>query len=1097
MFGKTHFGRITALWTLFLLGGMSSVFGAGFKQLHGHVPVAAKNLTAIGRVPATNELHLAIGVPLRDPAGLDKFLADVYNPASPNYRHFLVPTEFTARFSATEADYAAVKQFARTNGFKISGEHGNRLLLSVTAKAADIERAFHFKLKKFKHPTTAREFFAPDVEPTVDAALAVVDVSGLSDYYQLHPKLQKMDIKTVAPKNGSAPDGYSYIGDDFRNAYAPGVTLTGAGQSVGLVQFDGFYSNDISAYAVAAGGGRTNIVIQTVLLDNYGGGITSANGNGEVSLDIEMAMAMAPGLAKIVVFEAPNNTAYFNDVLNAMAASNQIKNLSCSWGGGGPNASSETIFKTMAAQGQSFFNASGDSDAFTGSVPFPSESPNITQVGGTTLTMNSGGGAYTSETVWNWGWDQNANGGAGGYVGSSGGTSTTYAIPSWQLGISMTSNGGSTTMRNIPDVALTADNCYVKYGNGTSGAFGGTSCAAPLWAGFMALVNQQAATTGHASIGFANPSLYTIGKSASYTNCFHDTTTGDNSWLNSAGNYSAVTGYDLCTGWGTPNGQNLIDTLVELADKLGILPWTGFNSIGIFGGPFSPNQQNFTLTNSGTNSFSWQVINLPVWLTAQPSDGTLLAGEHTNVSLDLNLVASNLFIGVYQTNFWITNLTTYVGQIIPASLQIIDSLALSTTNSFTAYGVVGGPFSPGSQTFVFTNLSASPVGWSLINTSSWLSASGSSGTLSPIEETNVTISLNSTANSLAMGNYYATIGLSNQTSHFLHNCQIALQITDSLVLMTTNGFTAYGAVGGPFSPGSQAVVFTNLSASPVAWSIINTSSWLSVSSDKGSIVGNSSVSVTVATNATTASLAVGTYSTTLVLSNQSSCFTESLVFSAAVGQNIVQNGGFEMGDFTGWNLNGDGYDVNYVDSSPQHPPHSGAYCALLGEMYSLAYLSQTLATVAGQQYLLSFWLANDYRGTPDIFQASWNGTNIYTINNPMGMDWTNLNFIVTATSPTTTLDFAAENDPGYFGLDDVSVTPIPTPSFTGYSQTANGFVFTWNSLPSLTYLVQYKTNLLQANWMDLATNIATANTFSYTNLSGADPSRFYRVQLLP
>ena len=106
----------------------------------------------------------------------------------------------------------------------------------------------------------------------------------------------------------------------------------------------------------------------------------------------------------------------------------------------------------MAAQGQSFFNASGDDDAYTGLIPFPGDTPYITQVGGTTLTTSGPGGAWVSETVWNW----------GDGIGSGGGISTQYPIPSWQTNISMTANQGSTTMRNTPDVALTADNVYVR-----------------------------------------------------------------------------------------------------------------------------------------------------------------------------------------------------------------------------------------------------------------------------------------------------------------------------------------------------------------------------------------------------------------------------------------------------------------------------------------------------------------------------------------------------------------------------------------------------------------------------------------------------------
>ena len=137
----------------------------------------------------------------------------------------------------------------------------------------------------------------------------------------------------------------------------------------------------------------------------------------------------------------------------------------------------------------------------------------MTIVGGTTLsTVNS---AWSSETVWNWGIEFGEDG-----VGSSGGISTTYAIPSWQTNINMTANKGSTTFRNIPDVALTGDNIWVIYGGGASGSFGGTSCASPLWAGFMALVNQQAVSVGKPTMGFVNPAIYAIGTIPNYTIVF-------------------------------------------------------------------------------------------------------------------------------------------------------------------------------------------------------------------------------------------------------------------------------------------------------------------------------------------------------------------------------------------------------------------------------------------------------------------------------------------------------------------------------------------------------------------------------------------------
>ena len=312
-------------------------------------------LVSDGSLPASSPLRLAIGVSPRDEKGLDDLLAELYDPASTNYHRYLSPDEFTARFGPTPAEYQKVIEFARTNGLTITATQATRLVLDVQGSAADVQRAFHVTLLSYRHPTENRNFFAPDREPSVDANVPVKDIQGLSDFERPHPKLRKMDTRLMVPKNGTSPDGSgSFFGDDFRNAYAPDTTLTGAGQAIGLMQFDGFYAGDIATYAAAAGNGRTNITLQTVLLDGYDGTPTTGpnSGNGEVSLDIEMAMAMAPGLARIVLFEAGPN-GFQNDILSAMAASNSVKNLSCSWGWpGGPSNTTDVIFKQMAAQGQ-------------------------------------------------------------------------------------------------------------------------------------------------------------------------------------------------------------------------------------------------------------------------------------------------------------------------------------------------------------------------------------------------------------------------------------------------------------------------------------------------------------------------------------------------------------------------------------------------------------------------------------------------------------------------------------------------------------------------------------------------------------------------
>lgn len=564
IFLKIGFGMLVAasLTPAVLVAAPGSV-----KQISGHVPQAVSHLTATGQLNATNHLRLSIGLPLHNREMLTNLLQQIYDPSSQNYHQYLTPEQFTAQFGPTEADYQAVLDFAKKSGFKIVHTHDNRMVVGVEGKVADVERALHVTMKTYRHPHEARDFYAPDAEPTVAADLPVLSIQGMNNYALPRPLLHRMPASSGTPAAGTGP-GRSYIGQDFRNAYAPGTTLNGSGQIVGLLQFDGYLASDIAAYEALAG--LTNVPLQNVLLDGFDG--SAGVNNDEVCLDIETSIAMAPALAKVVVFEAgPFGNP--NDILSSMVASNQIKQFSASWGYF-TDATTEQLYQQLALQGQTFLNASGDGDAWVGPIPYGScEDPNITIIGGTTLTMNGQGVSYASEKVWNWGFAGGYGWNPDGYVGSSGGISTDVTIPSWQQGINMTTNHGSTTMRNVPDVALTADNVFVISSGGSQGVFGGTSCASPLWAGFMALVNQQAAANGRQPIGFLAPQVYAIAKTASYTNVFHDTTVGDNTWDQSLTNFFAVPGYDLCTGLGTPNGTNFINALAPATNSAVVTPF--------------------------------------------------------------------------------------------------------------------------------------------------------------------------------------------------------------------------------------------------------------------------------------------------------------------------------------------------------------------------------------------------------------------------------------------------------------------------------------------------------------------------------------------
>jgi hypothetical protein len=292
----------------------------------------------------------------------------------------------------------------------------------------------------------------------------------------------------------------------------------------------------------------------------------------------------------------------------------------------------------------------------------------------------------------------------------------------------------------------------------------------------------------------------------------------------------------------------------------------------------------------------------------------------------------------------------------------------------------------------------------------------------------------------------------------------------------------------------------------LTWSVTTTSAWLQVSSGGGSLAAGATTSLIASLTASAKNLAIGNYTANLLFSNWNSRVTQTVPFTLNVLQSLVQNGGFETGDFSNWTLVGNtvvttpsGTTIyNAVEDLTNYPltVHSGSHGAFLGDI-QLATLSQTLATVPGEIYLLSFWLDNPTNGTTQKFQVNWNGITIYNVLNPSAFSWTNLRFLVTATSNNTLLQFGAENDPAYFGLDDVSVTDVPAAKFQTASSTAGTFHVSWATTTGLVYQVQYKTNLLQTDWINLNKPIlATTNMLSMSDISSSG-RRFYRLMVSP
>ena len=584
---KRCFVLRTLFWGLLALNSSTLVLAG--PVLKGHVLDEIESLPKQGAVEDNASLTLGIGLPLRDPQGLQDLLNRLYNPQDPLYRHFLKPDEFTQRFGPSESDYQALRAFLESQGLKVAHAFSNRLLLDVSGSASTIRRVFHVNLDYYQRADGSR-FYANDSDPTPDSPVPINHISGLNNFHKPFPKLKKIPGSTAlvrGPKTGTGPGGF-YRGKDFRDAYVPDVpaTVNGAGQSVALLEYDGYLMSDITSYLSGSNPPVTAAAPVSVFCDGAttsnptSEGVTNGN-EDEVVLDIDMVNVMAPG-AQVVVYLVPGaifnsgtigqyDTAA-NDMLNQMATDDTCNQISSSWGGYG-DGSTPAIFSTLAAQGQAYFEASGDGGSYVGSNSISSD-PSLYQsqyetiVGGTGLTTTTPSGSpislsYISESTW-----------TDSLGASSGGIAPALSIPSYQSSVSMNTNGGSTTSRDIPDVSMVAHNGYLTSENGGyTGLIEGTSMASPLWAAYWALANQEAKALGNGPLGFANTPLYNAAKSVWYSTDFHDIADGsdNNGTLTCSltnctfhphsGPYTAVSGYDLATGWGSPKGQNLIDEM--------------------------------------------------------------------------------------------------------------------------------------------------------------------------------------------------------------------------------------------------------------------------------------------------------------------------------------------------------------------------------------------------------------------------------------------------------------------------------------------------------------------------------------------------------
>ena len=517
-----------------------------------HIPAIVSQYSDRGKVSDDQVIPVTVALSLNNEQDLDQRLAEMYTPGHQNFHKFFAPGEFKARYAPTDEQVAQAQSFLLSHGVQSASVDGSGYLIHASGSARAMSEAFQTEIHEYAD-ADGNPYFAPAVEPTMPEGLSIRAVHGLNNVAHLRKHLATSNAVTA--NTGSGPNG-GMGPTDIRGAYTVPSQMNGSGQTLGLVEFDGYSAADIAGYE--RGFGLPSVPLTNVSVDGASG--VPGSGADEVTLDIELMVAMAPGAASIRVYEAPNSLQAVLDVYSRIANDGSAKVISTSWGSPEGEVSQvfleseNVIFKQMASQGQAFFAATGDHGAYDDStnsnptVDDPASQPFVTAVGGTHLNSNSS--VYESETSWN---DGSAAAGAGG-----GGVSTVWSQPTWQNGVANASNGASGSMRNVPDVSLNADpnSGYAIYLNGMWQIYAGTSAATPLWASFIALVNEQRAINGLAPLGFVNPYLYSIGKSASYGQDFHDVDDGSSNLY-----YRAVQGFDDSTGWGSFNGSGLFQDL--------------------------------------------------------------------------------------------------------------------------------------------------------------------------------------------------------------------------------------------------------------------------------------------------------------------------------------------------------------------------------------------------------------------------------------------------------------------------------------------------------------------------------------------------------
>jgi len=605
----------------------TQISDASRTRLKGTLHPLAQSRYDSGRVPSSTPLHGISMIFSRSEAqetDLTSLIKAQQTPSSPLYHKWVTPDEFAARFGMAQADLNAAQQWIRQQGFTVDRISRSRDRIFFSGTVGQIEAAFATQMHYYTVDGTKQ--FAPSTELSLPSALSGV-VMNIGNLNSFRPKPMMRTVSQAGGRSNAVPKADFTSGttgthfvtpDDLATIYdvkaAYNAGWTGTGQSIAIAGESYVEVSDIENFQTASGWSTPKDPVMVLVPSTGDDGVTFQNDEAESDLDLEWSSTMAPAATIFFVYTGGGGNAnVFNSV--EYAVDTRIAPIiSLSYGGcemafeASDVQAIEAISQQGIAQGQTILVASGD-DGASGcfrdtdlslqdrtalAVSYPASSPHVTAVGGTEFNEGSGSYwnsssgndlvnsalSYIPEVVWN---EDSARNGLGS---SGGGVSILFPKPTWQAAFpGMPADGA----RDVPDIALASagghdgllfcssdtsfwpsgqqascNNGFRDAASGDLTVAGGTSFATPIFAGMLALINQQQNSAGQ---GFINPALYYLASNpATYASAFHDIEGGDNKCdtgetsfcPNGPTGYAAGTGYDLATGLGSLDLNNLM-----------------------------------------------------------------------------------------------------------------------------------------------------------------------------------------------------------------------------------------------------------------------------------------------------------------------------------------------------------------------------------------------------------------------------------------------------------------------------------------------------------------------------------------------------------